>query len=164
MENDLKVGDVIQIKDFGYGFLKEDIGKWVEVVRFGAYGCGDIAIEVKCYDENLASRVGSNGRYLCGLESFGENPMILLNTIEEQELINKAQKHNHYFKDCPYDKLDVYRLLSIFEVTDPCLQHLVKKGLCAGKRGHKDFRKDLQDIIDTAQRRIDMLEEDELLE
>lgn len=72
-----------------------------------------------------------------------------------------ATKHNHYFKDCPYEKVDVYRLLSVFEVTDPCLQHLVKKGLCAGKRGHKDFRKDLQDIIDTAQRRIDMLDEDE---
>lgn len=76
----------------------------------------------------------------------------------EDEL--NQQKHNHYFKDCPYDKVDVYRILDIFDVTDPCLQHLVKKGLCAGKRGHKDFRKDLQDIIDTAQRRIDMLDED----
>lgn len=80
-----------------------------------------------------------------------------------KEVVDKAlgiKKHNHYFKDCPYDKVDVYRILDIFNVTDPCLQHLVKKGLCAGKRGHKDFRKDLQDIIDTAQRRIDMLDED----
>lgn len=80
-----------------------------------------------------------------------------------KEAVDEAlgiKKHNHYFKDCPYDKVDVYRILDIFDVTDPCLQHLVKKGLCAGKRGHKDFRKDLQDIIDTAQRRIDMLDED----
>lgn len=71
-----------------------------------------------------------------------------------------AKKHNHYFKDCPYDKIDVYRILDLWKVSDPCLQHLVKKALCAGERGHKDFRRDLQDIIDTAQRRIDMLDED----
>lgn len=62
------------------------------------------------------------------------------------------RKHDHYFKLCPYDKIDVYRVIDLFKVTDPCLQHIVKKALVAGGRGHKDIGKDMQDIIDTAER------------
>lgn len=58
-------------------------------------------------------------------------------------------KHSHYFRPCPYDSIDVYRVLSIFSVADPCLQHAVKKLLVAGGRGHKDISRDVQDAIDT---------------
>lgn len=61
-------------------------------------------------------------------------------------------KHDHYFKLCPYDKIDVYRVIELFGITDSCLQHMVKKCLVAGGRGHKDIGKDIQDIIDTAER------------
>ncbi|ODT85307.1 MAG: hypothetical protein ABS69_00940 [Nitrosomonadales bacterium SCN 54-20] len=70
------------------------------------------------------------------------------------------RKHNHYFKLCPYPHIDVYRVLELFEVTDPALQHIIKKALCAGQRGAKDFRKDLEEIVDTGNRRIEMLNED----
>ena len=61
-----------------------------------------------------------------------------------------SSKHQHYFKDVSkLDKIDVYSVLSLFEVTDPCIQHAVKKLLCTGKRGHKDFNKDVQDAIDS---------------
>lgn len=53
-------------------------------------------------------------------------------------------------------QIDVYSVLRLFEVTDPCLQHIVKKALCAGKRGAKDFAKDVQEIADTANRLIEM--------
>lgn len=70
-------------------------------------------------------------------------------------------KHSHYFRDITgYKKLDVYRLLALFNVTDPCAQHIAKKAIACGERGHKDLRRDLQDIIDTAQRRLEMLDED----
>lgn len=46
--------------------------------------------------------------------------------------------------------VDVYRVLSAFSVTSPSLQHLVKKSLCAGLRGHKNKRQDLVDILDSA--------------
>lgn len=63
--------------------------------------------------------------------------------------------HQHYFKDVSdVDEIDVYEVLLRFGVTDPCLQHIVKKALCAGERVHKDFHKDLQDIADTAQRML----------
>ena len=35
-------------------------------------------------------------------------------------------------------------------VTNPALQHLIKKALQAGGRGHKSREQDLQDIIDSA--------------
>ena len=50
--------------------------------------------------------------------------------------------------------VDVYRVLSAFEVTDPALQHLIKKSLCAGLRGHKDTEQDLHDIIDSGHKAL----------
>ena len=55
--------------------------------------------------------------------------------------------------------VDVYDVLSAFEVTCPALQHLIKKALAAGKRGHKDQREDLQDIIDSAVRAKQLAQE-----
>ena len=61
------------------------------------------------------------------------------------------RKHNHYFKDVSkLNTIDVYRVLQLFNVTDPCLQHAVKKLLVAGGRGAgKDIGKDVQEAIDT---------------
>ena len=71
------------------------------------------------------------------------------------------ENHNHYFKPCPYDTLDVYRVISIFGVSDPCIQHALKKMLCSGVRGYKDQSKDIQDVIDTLERWKQMREEDD---
>lgn len=48
--------------------------------------------------------------------------------------------------------VDVYDVLKAFSVVNPALQHLVKKALAVGQRGHKDAAEDLQDIIDSAVR------------
>lgn len=48
--------------------------------------------------------------------------------------------------------VDVYDVLDAFNVTNPALQHLVKKALAVGQRGHKDALEDYQDIIDSAER------------
>jgi hypothetical protein len=83
---------------------------------------------------------------------------------DDRELWDMSQKlqrkHSHYYRRCPYPHIDVYRVLELFEVADPALQHIVKKALCAGQRGAKDFRKDLEEIVDTGNRRIEMLDED----
>ena len=69
--------------------------------------------------------------------------------------------HEHYFIDVSrLDRLDVYRLLDLFKVTCPVAQHIVKKALAAGQRGHKDTRRDWQDIADSASRRLQMIDED----
>jgi hypothetical protein len=69
---------------------------------------------------------------------------------------------NHYFKDVRHlDKIDVYRVLELFEVTDPAIQHAVKKLLCAGKRGAKDGMKDMQEAVAAINRKLEMMDEDD---
>lgn len=71
------------------------------------------------------------------------------------------QGYSHYHKPCPYDFVDVYRVLELFGVTDPCLQHAIKKLLVAGGRGQKDIRKDVAEAIVTLTRWQQMREEEE---
>ena len=79
-------------------------------------------------------------------------------TLNDQYVeIEQVRKHRHYFKDVSnIAEIDVYAVLKLFDVTDPCLQHIVKKALCAGKRGHKDMMEDLQNIVDTAIRAVEL--------
>ena len=44
----------------------------------------------------------------------------------------------------------------MYEVTDPCLAHAIKKLLVAGKRGAKSEYSDIQEAIDTLNRWQDM--------
>ena len=57
---------------------------------------------------------------------------------------SKYTKHIHGVS------VDVYDVLMAWGVANPALQHLIKKALQCGQRGHKDNQQDLQDIIDSA--------------
>lgn len=72
------------------------------------------------------------------------------------------QKHNHYHKDVSkLDFVDVYRICQLFNVTDPCIQHALKKLLVAGGRGAgKDIGKDIQESIDSLTRWQEMRKEE----
>lgn len=77
--------------------------------------------------------------------------------------MNISERHPHYHKDVSsLNKVDVYRVLALFDVTDPCLQHAVKKLLVSGKRGAKDRDRDVQDAIDTLLRFQEMQIENNL--
>ena len=70
--------------------------------------------------------------------------------------------HEHYFKDVTHLKtIDVYRVLDLFNVSNPCVQHAVKKLLCSGQRGVKDTRQDVQEAITSLLRYLEMQTEDE---
>jgi len=71
------------------------------------------------------------------------------------------REFSHYFKLCPYESVDIYRVLQLFEVSDPCLQHAVKKILCAGGRGAKDAPKDIDEAIVALTRWQEMRAEEE---
>lgn len=72
-------------------------------------------------------------------------------------------KYPHYIKDVGHlSKLDIYRLLRTYQVSDPCLQHAIKKLMCAGSRGYKDQEKDVREAIDTLHRFLEMNAEDSL--
>lgn len=70
-------------------------------------------------------------------------------------------KHSHYFKDVSkLSFIDVYRVCQLFNVTDPCLQHAIKKLLLPGHRGgRKTEQQDVQEAIDTLKRYMEMQEE-----
>lgn len=65
--------------------------------------------------------------------------------------MSSEPKHSHYFKNVAHlTTIDVYRVLELFNVTDPAIQHAVKKLLVAGGRGAgKDINRDIQEAIDT---------------
>lgn len=71
------------------------------------------------------------------------------------------QKHEHYFKDVSNLKfIDVYRVLDLFGVSNPCLQHAIKKLLCKGIRGVKDERRDVEEAVSSLVRYLEMQTED----
>ena len=68
--------------------------------------------------------------------------------------------YDHYFKDVSHLKrIDVYRILELYNVTDQAVGHAVKKLLCAGQRGEKDREKDIEEAIVTLLRRQQMRDE-----
>lgn len=60
--------------------------------------------------------------------------------------MTQQTKSKYHRQIVPGVWVDVYDVLAAFEVTEPELQHLIKKALAAGKRGHKDYDTDLNDI------------------
>ncbi len=71
------------------------------------------------------------------------------------------RKHRHYFKRVAHlESVDVYRVLLLWGVTDPCLQHAIKKLLCAGQRGAKSAEKDVREAVDSCLRWEEMRAED----
>ena len=74
---------------------------------------------------------------------------------------NNPYIDNPYIVDISkYDKLDIYRILKLYEVSDPCLQHAIKKLLCAGKRGVKNQTQDINEAILSLKRFLEMQGED----
>ena len=69
----------------------------------------------------------------------------------------------HYVKRSKYDKklakadiyIDVYDVLDSFDVQNPAIQHALKKMLCSGTRGHKDFLTDIEEAIQSLERAKD---------
>lgn len=68
--------------------------------------------------------------------------------------------YSHYKKDVAHlESIDVYRILELYNVTDPCVQHEVKKLLCAGNRGAKTEEQDIIEARDTLNRKLEIIEE-----
>lgn len=76
-------------------------------------------------------------------------------TAIKKEQDNAKKEFSHYHKDVSdYETIDIYDVLDIYEVTNPAIQHAVKKLLVTGKRGHKDIVRDLKDAYSTISKAI----------
>lgn len=65
---------------------------------------------------------------------------------------------NKYKRQLKGIELDVYDVLHAFKVTNPALQHAIKKLLMPGERGAKDAVQDLKEAIQAVDRAIEMIE------
>ena len=101
-------------------YLSIDYAGRIEVIE----GCGDVVI---AYREPITDEQDLN------------------------ECIGAPEADNKYLHEIkPGIFVDVYDVLMAWNVTNPALQHLIKKALQPGDRGHKSREHDLQDIIDSA--------------
>ncbi len=73
--------------------------------------------------------------------------------------MKKELENNKYMVKCKGVYIDVYNVLTSFEVTDPAVQHAVKKLLKAGQRGHKNTKQDLEEAKASIQRAIELIDE-----
>ena len=62
-------------------------------------------------------------------------------------------KYTRIVKNTP---IDVYDILQAWEVKNPALQHLIKKALQPGDRGHKTREEDMRDIVRSAIRAVEL--------
>jgi hypothetical protein len=82
-------------------------------------------------------------------------------TVTNIKLKTPEVKHNHYFKDVSkLKKIDIYRVLDLYNVTESAIAHAAKKILVSGCRGSKDQYKDIREAIDSLERWCDMYIED----
>lgn len=82
--------------------------------------------------------------------------------IFKQELRALLAKYPQYYKDVSdLEVIDIYRILVLYTVTDPCVAHAIKKLLLSGVRtGGKPVDKDITEARDTLNRYLLMRKEE----
>lgn len=97
----LEIGDVVLVIEGGYGLVEEDEGKYVEVAGFGNYYDRPGVAVKPASNYRLATNITNDN--MVGYETFGENPLILLNTKEdikedEQSAEEYTGSSSNYYK------------------------------------------------------------------
>ena len=68
---------------------------------------------------------------------------------------------NKYKVKCKGIDIDVYDVLYSFKVTNPAIQHAIKKLLKGGERGYKDVKQDYEESIQAIKRGIEIIKDNE---
>lgn len=138
---------------------------WAECFRLGAKykDCNlegrldDALKDIYNYGEVIAQR-----RKVDDLQSrtSDANLQQAFDTVQRPAHYNQSgiDAYDKYNRPCKGVTIDVYDVLVAFNVTNPALQHLIKKALAVGQRGHKDKTEDLNDILASAKRAIELEE------
>ena len=75
---------------------------------------------------------------------------------DEPACCSDEPKANKYQRQINGATLDVYDVLQAWGVTNPAIQHAIKKLLQPGQRGHKDLLQDLQEAHESIVRAIEL--------
>ena len=118
----------------------------------GCSRCGHLHEVCECAD------VGTIGQNLDMFETGVEDKRDMLTRLDE---LNEQVKDlgSHYRNEFKGVKVDVYRVLQIFEVTDPVAQHIVKKLLRGTKKGHDEITV-WNEVFQACERKKEMIEEE----
>ena len=89
------------------------------------------------------------------LEAMGQN-----RDMFEMEIETPVKDlGSHYRNEFKGVKVDVYRVLQIFGVTDPVAQHIVKKLLRGTKKGHDEMTV-WNEVFQACERKREMIDEE----
>lgn len=69
--------------------------------------------------------------------------------VDANDMVKRSKYHREIK---PGVWIDVYDVIKAWAVDNPAQQHLIKKALQAGDRGHKSYDQDMEDIIASAVR------------
>lgn len=98
------------------------------------------AMDDECLADDVVQRYLITGKIEATKEGYGLNA-------------DAPPKANKYLREVkPGVMIDVYDVLQAWRVENPALQHLIKKALQTGQRGHKSREDGLNDIVASALR------------
>jgi len=135
-----------------------------EVEKLDLKGIKNDGINSKVTRQQQAERDGITG-YLTNLAAdIGDyaladdaNVMIKSNLVAVPEA-NQTKRTHYHVEIIPGVWVDVYDVIDAWGLANPAYQHLIKKALKPGNRGHKGMMTDAQDIIDSAVRGKELIE------
>lgn len=115
----------------------------------------------------LSKMTGVSNTYISEIESNNKLPSTktanrlhsILDVKIPDPVSEDTRKHNHYFIDVRgLDYIDPYMIAYLYNIDDPsgATQHALKKLLVPGKRGHKDVNTDLNNVVDTSNRLLEI--------
>lgn len=74
----------------------------------------------------------------------------------EKISLKVCDKPNKYKRTVPSTTIDIYDVLQAWQVTNPAIQHAIKKLLQPGQRGHKTRAEDLQEALVSIERAMEL--------
>jgi hypothetical protein len=112
-----------------------------DLVFFKDPDCTPLTIDVYRPDQVNAER-----------QRLGIEPLHVPLEYEPEEVAFKPERSKYHREIKPGVWVDVYDVLHAWGVHNPALQHLIKKALQPGERGHKGKSEDMADIVASALR------------
>lgn len=135
MNSDLKSGDVVLIRQGGYGLVGDDESKYVELVEYKEDGYfGHPGWIIREYDSPLETAdPGCEG--CIGVESFGNNPLVLLNVNDVDCVVDAVNSPKHYAVFDGTEAIEIIaNSLTQEEFRGYCFGNLLKYRLRCGKK------------------------------
>lgn len=168
-----EVGDIVDLEKVGgvlqdqYGFIFDEryvkpvVNEWIPYDGKGQPVADDAKVTVRYKDYNgFPPEVTALAEDIDW--SFGTGIMVykLVEGHKAETCVGTEKSlDSHYNYSYKGIKIDPYRILQVYGVTNPALQHAIKKLLRCGK-SVKDAQQDVKEVIITLNRLLAMMEED----